>query len=866
LIRAATNGVIWFNLGDAVARYDGANFTRFTTTNGLPGGNVRGIQPLPDGSLLAATMSGAARFDGAKFVPWPTNLARLSSLRGYQVIRDDAGLIWLATPEGAYFTDGTAWSKLDERDGLPDNLVNRVHPVRDGTVWFGTWRKGLARYRKSTRAPRSPTVIIQTDRDYIDLATLPPITTGERVTFKFRVVEFRTVPEKRQYRWQLAKGRRVADQLKEGWNPPDTAVQIEQSFSEPGDWTLAVQFIDRDLNYSPPTLAVLKVVLPWQANPAVMVPAGIGVGGLALWAILARMLYARKRREAGRLRQQLLEEEHRAKEALEAKAAALAESNRQLDIAREAAEGARATAVEASQAKSAFLANMSHELRTPLNAIIGYSEMLQEEAEDLKQPGFVPDLEKIHGAGKHLLGLINDVLDLSKIEAGKMTLYLEDFDVAKLVQEVAATVQPLITKNGNRLELVCPPDLGTMHADVTKVRQTLFNLLSNASKFTEKGTITLRVKRESDSPASVSDFSRLMHDASRFTFQVSDTGIGMTPEQLAKLFQSFTQADASTSRKFGGTGLGLAISRKFCQLMDGDITVTSEHGKGSSFTVTLPATVSEAASQTKFFRRTSEPPPAATSLSSGPVILVIDDDPGVHDLMRRSLEKDGFRVEIAADGKRGLELARQLQPAVIALDVMMPSMDGWSVLSALKAGTATVDIPVIMMTIVDDRQMGFALGAADYFTKPIDWQRLHTTLQKFRPPSALGPRPSTPTVLVVEDEPQTRELLRRALEKEGWRVLEADNGRIGLERLNGAVPDLILLDLMMPEMDGFEFMRQLRLRPGGQAVPVVVITARDLTEEDRRRLNGDVERILQKGALSQAELLAEVRALAKGRL
>jgi CheY-like chemotaxis protein len=497
--------------------------------------------------------------------------------------------------------------------------------------------------------------------------------------------------------------------------------------------------------------------------------------------------------------------------------------------------------------------------------------MLQEEAADTGQEAFVPDLEKIHGAGKHLLGLINDVLDLSKVESGKMTLYLEDFEVAKLVQEVASTVQPLILKNGNRLEVECPADLGTMRADVTKVRQTLFNLLSNASKFTEKGTIRLRVSEKvgksvsgntaAGQPPSHSH-THLLTDSRSVIFEVSDTGIGMTPEQLNKLFQAFTQADSSTSRKFGGTGLGLAISRKFCQLMGGDITVTSEHGKGSTFTVTLPAVVaadvsprpSDSGAQTKDGRALTS---AATT---GPCVLVIDDDPAVRDLMQRSLGKDGFRVEVAADGKRGLELAKQLQPAVITLDVMMPSMDGWSVLTALKADETTADIPVIMLTIVDDKQMGFALGAADYFTKPIDFQRLHQVLEKYRQPAGQQ------TILMVEDDASTRDMLRRTLEKDGWQVAEAQNGKVGLEKLDGSIPALILLDLMMPEMDGFEFMDALRRRRDIKRIPVIVITAKDLTEEDHRRLNGGVERIIQKGASSQSEVLELVRALLTGKI
>ncbi|MCW5554050.1 MAG: response regulator [Verrucomicrobiae bacterium] len=572
--------------------------------------------------------------------------------------------------------------------------------------------------------------------------------------------------------------------------------------------------------------------------------------------------------------------------------------NRHLAVAIKDAEAARATADQANQAKSSFLANMSHELRTPLNAIIGYSEMLQEEAQDMGDKGYIPDLEKIHGAGKHLLGLINDVLDLSKIEAGKMTLYLEDFDVAKLVKEVAATVQPLITKNGNKLEVECPPDLGLMHADVTKVRQTLFNLLSNASKFTEKGTIKLEVRHdgppsprpsppgEGESAAAASanlrldlpdgpsptqtpetglplpggegrgegERSSILADhASRITFQVSDTGIGMTPEQLNKLFQAFTQADSSTSRKYGGTGLGLVISRKFCQLMGGDITVQSELGKGSTFTVTLPTEVKEITPEVaaEVTRRSDETNRLLTSAAT--TVLVIDDDPAVHDLMQRSLAKDGFRVEVAADGQTGLALAKQLKPAVITLDVMMPHLDGWSVLSALKADPATAEIPVIMLTIVDDKQMGFALGAADYFTKPIDFSRLHQVLEKYRKPN------DRQTVLIVEDHAETREMLRRVLEKEAWSVLEAQNGKVALEKLNGTAPALILLDLMMPEKDGFEFMEALRQRGNSPRVPVIVITAKDLTEEDRRRLNGGVERIIQKGAASQEQLLAMVR-------
>ena len=496
----------------------------------------------------------------------------------------------------------------------------------------------------------------------------------------------------------------------------------------------------------------------------------------------------------------------------------------------------------ASRYKSEFLASMSHELRTPLNAIIGYSEMLEEEAGDLGQEGFIPDLQKIHGAGKHLLSLINNVLDLSKIEAGKMDLYLENFDVASMTQEVVATVKPLVEKNGNTLEVHYADGLGTMRADLTKLRQTLFNLLSNACKFTERGTVTLRAGRES------------VNGDEWISFSVRDTGIGMSPEQTSKLFQAFTQADASTTRKYGGTGLGLAISRKFCQMMGGDISVASTPGHGSTFTARLPAAVveREAASLT----RAGETAATAPRVAEGaPTVLVIDDDLTVHDLLSRFLNKEGLRMVAARSGEEGIRLARELRPAVITLDVLMPGMDGWAVLTALKADPDLSDIPVIVLSIVDEKQMGYALGAADYLTKPIDWERLAAVLEKFE-----CPRPPCP-VLIVEDDTSLRELLRRRLQKEQWTVIEAENGRAGLERMSEREPELILLDLMMPEMDGFQFLDEVRKHEDWRSIPVIVITAKELTPEDRQRLNGSVEKILQKGAYSREELIREVRDL-----
>ncbi len=544
------------------------------------------------------------------------------------------------------------------------------------------------------------------------------------------------------------------------------------------------------------------------------------------------------------------EELLKAKRLAEEATSALQSQVHELDQARRAMlniledlEEAKQGALEATKAKSNFLANMSHELRTPMNAILGYSEMLMEEAEDQGQEDFIPDLQKIHTAGKHLLGLINEILDLSKIEAGKMDLFLESFDVAGMIDDVASTLQPLVEKNANTLQVHSAPDLGTMHADLTKVRQSLFNLLSNASKFTQNGTITL-------------DAAPVPRDGARWiAFRVADTGIGMTPEQIDKLFQPFVQADTSTSRKYGGTGLGMTITQHFTRMMGGEISVASEPGAGTTFTVLFPAEV-----EIKPVAPVPQPEAAEPKFTGLHTVLVIEDDPGARDLLTRFLTKEGYHVETAAGGDAGLRLARELHPDIITLDVMMPGMDGWAVLSALKADSELADIPVVMLTIVDNKNLGYALGAADYLTKPIQRDRLLAILEKYCPPSEFA------KVLVVEDDLVTLEVIRHLLEKTGIQVAEAENGRVALERLAEGQPGLILLDLMMPEMDGFQFVDHVRQHEAWRAIPIVVVTAKDLTAEDRRRLNGYVTEIIQKDARGQEELLAEVSKMVKTRL
>jgi signal transduction histidine kinase/CheY-like chemotaxis protein len=496
---------------------------------------------------------------------------------------------------------------------------------------------------------------------------------------------------------------------------------------------------------------------------------------------------------------------------------------------------------ESDKHKSVFLANMSHELRTPLNAILGFSELLIDSSN-----GQYPVetrtrfLEQINSSGRHLLGLINDILDLSKVEAGQMELRLQVAAVAEVVDDVVRTVEPLAANKTIHIQ-VETDGAGDIEADAGKLKQMVLNLVSNAIKFTpEHGVVTIKASRQKDA----------------VEVSVADTGIGIADEDRARIFEAFQQLDSGVDRRQPGTGLGLALTRRFARLHGGDVRVASDVGKGSVFTISLPLHAHRESADGQL----ASPVSAGVGDPKRPLVLIVEDNSAAIELMSRNLERGGFRTVVARTGTEAIASARRLQPVAITLDILLPELDGWEVLTRLKHDPATSSIPVVVVSVVDNPELGMALGALDYFVKPIDGAAFLKSLSRFNFRRALGRDEFR--VLVVDDEPGNLEMLAGILEPAGFTVIAAAGGREAIELATQRLPDLILLDLIMPDVTGFDVVEALRANQSTHDTPIMVLTAKDLTDADKAQLNGQVSTILNRRSTGASDLLGLLRQVA----
>ena len=778
---------LWFGAAEPstrVSRYDG---TRFTTEDDVVDSGVLSILEDRQGHVWFTTQTGLSRYDGQQVTTFTTEDG-LANDWVWSAMEDQKGHLWFATRGGGVSRyDGRVFQTLSRKDGLVNNEGRGIHQDAQGDFWITT-AAGLTRYRPQyNRPPAIHLTEVVADRRYGPVQQLRVPSSQPFVTFEFQGRSMTTPPDGMVYIYRL----RGHD---DEWRTT-RATEVEYTDLPDGEYVFEVQAVDRDLNYSEPTTVTLNVHPPY-----------VQIGWISALGVAVLLIFWQSGRVVRRDRR-------------------LQQANRELTEANQQIQ-------EANRLKSEFLANMSHELRTPMNAIVGFSKIVHRKARGLLPERQVENLEKVLQSSDILMNLINDILDLSRIEAGRLEIQPERFSLHDLVQGCLNTVTPMV-RQGVELRSEGTEEIGSVFGDPARIRQVLINLLSNAAKFTESGSITLASRPLSSDQLELS---------------VVDTGIGIPPEARDYIFEEFRQVDGSTTRKHGGTGLGLNISKKLTEMLGGTIRVESEVGKGSTFTITLPTGFAGAeAAPTAETTSTTTPPDVSRR-----IVVSIDDDPNVLSLITQELEEEGYKVIGASRAIEGIEKAKEVGPCAITLDIMMPGMDGWEAIARLKDDPKTRDIPVIVVSIIDNKELGFRLGADDFLVKPVDKQSLLSALRSVE-------NTDDRELLVADDDPAVVDLVSQLLEGDGWTVRRAANGQEALDEIARKRPDVLLLDLMMPVLDGFGTLQQLRENPDTRDLNVIIITARDLEAHEREELQRNATRIIEKNGLDRERILRELK-------